>query len=93
MRKFLIEKLKTLRQLFVSGMYFLRLKKREPKIIEGRGFEKCCAEFIRDFYIKNGTQIWGSTSCPKCNHYIGFSPSSKEYVNDFMKGFELEPIN
>jgi hypothetical protein len=71
----------------------LRLKKREPQIIEGRGFEKCCAEFIREFYVKHGTQIWCNTSCPKCNHYIGLSPSNKEYIDNFMKEWNLEPLN
>ena len=70
-----------------------RGQKIEVEPTQGGEFKKCCAEYIREVYVSQGTaQIWGNTACPTCNHYIGFSPSSNEHVDNFLEGFGLEPL-
>lgn len=96
MKKYLIEKLEVLRQLYVSVMCFLRLKKRKPIVIEGRGFYKCCAEEIRRLWTENGGSmniVHYVSSCPKCNHFIGLTQTDVKEANEFLEQYELEPIN
>ena len=65
----------------------------EVRPTQGGKFKKCCAEHIRAFYVNQGTlHVWGNTACPACNQYIGFSPSSPEYVDSFLTSFGLEPL-
>ena len=56
---------------------------------------KCCAEFVRNFWIEHGGSLnilYGSHACPVCSQYIGLTATSEEEANKFLKHFDLEPI-
>lgn len=64
--------------------------KTEPT--QGGFFKECCAKHIRSIYVDMGIEVWGNVACPTCNQFIGFSPSSPEYVDIFLISFGLDPL-
>lgn len=58
-------------------------------------FKQCCAKFIRETWVKYGgslSVVYGQAHCPECGQYIGFTPTSEDEANEFLKEFGLEPI-
>jgi hypothetical protein len=66
--------------------------KAQKEPTQGGSFKECCAKHIRSIYIDMGIEVWGNVACPTCNQFIGFSPSSPEYVDNFLTSFGLEPL-
>lgn len=66
--------------------------KTQKEPTQGGFFKECCAKHIRSIYVDMGIDVWGNVACPTCNQFIGFSPSSPEYVDNFLTSFRLEPL-
>ena len=81
--------------LFLKASTRLLIKqpsKAQTEPTQGGFFKECCAKHIRSIYIDMGIEVWGNVACPTCNQFIGFSPSSPEYVDNFLTSFGLEPL-
>lgn len=62
---------------------------------KNKGFNKCCAEEIRDIWIRYcGSEhiVMLETKCPECGHYIGLTQTHKNSANEFLINFGLQTI-
>lgn len=82
------------RLMFLEAQRLILIKqpsKAQAEPTQDGFFKECCAKHIRSIYTDMGIEVWGNVACPTCNQFIGFSPSSPEYIDSFLEGFGLDP--